>query len=179
MARPLRDLHDRPYGRYLQRAIEANVGGEPLDALRDYVDRCDQLITTMVASALESGVGHAQAVDLAIATFREIDSLARDQATGELLPEHELGRVFGFACSILASGTTFAPFEIAQRAVLAAEACRQRLTRLFDEWDPVGIEERLRKLQKKADHDHDRYRYNTATQKNETRPPDGWPDKWK
>jgi hypothetical protein len=109
-----------------------------------YLAQVDQLITTMTASALESGIAHSQAVTLAIETFKQVEAIARDESM-ELLPEHELAKVYTFCCAVLASGTTFSPFEIAQRAVLAVEVAREELGRLFATWDPVDVEERVKR----------------------------------
>lgn len=109
-----------------------------------YLAQVDQLITTMIASALESGIAHSQAVTLAIETFKQVEAIARDENM-ELLPEREMAKVYTFCCAVLASGTTFSPFEIAQRAVLAAEAARRGLRELFATWDPVSVEERVKR----------------------------------
>lgn len=129
-------------GLYYQRALDSS--SPDLDAYRDYLAQVDQLVIILTASALESGIPHSRAVSLAIETFKHVEVLARDQNM-ELLPEPELAKVYTFCCSILASGTTFAPYEIAQRAVAAANAIRSGLTELFDAWDPVGVEERLKR----------------------------------
>jgi len=142
----------RECGPYYRRAVGQGTGAEedgageggPDLAPHTYLAQVDQLITTMTASALESGIAHSQAVTLAIETFKQVEAIARDENM-ELLPEHELAKVYTFCCAVLASGTTFSPFEIAQRAVLAAAAAKEGLEGLFATWDPVSVEERVKR----------------------------------
>lgn len=108
-----------------------------------YLSEVDRLITTMTASALESGMGNSEAVTLSVATYQEIEILARAH-NGDLLPARALHIIYTYACAILASGTTFNSFEIAQRAIAAYHLSEAKTEALFKSWDPEEVDLRMR-----------------------------------
>jgi hypothetical protein len=130
-------LNARVNGRYHR---EAAKNGK---AYLEYLAEVDRLLITMTASGLESGMGNSEAATLAIHTWKEIEILARDSA-GNLLPDRALHIIYTFACAILASGTTFASFDIAQRSVSAYQLMERQSEELMKSWDPEAVDDRMR-----------------------------------
>lgn len=130
-------LNARIDGRYYRDAIKHGP------AYLRYLSEVDRLITTMTASALESGMGNSEAVTLSVATYQEIEILAR-AANGDLLSTRALHMIYTYACAILASGTTFNSFEIAQRAIAAYHLSEAKTEALFGSWDPEEVNVRMR-----------------------------------
>lgn len=129
-----------PHGQYARRA----AASPDIKTAQTYLTEVENLIYILISHALESGMTHSQATELAVETFREVEVLARDEETGDLLPDHALFRVYSFCCSILASGTTFSSYEVAQRAIAAYRAMVRRLKLLWEEWDPEMIDGRIK-----------------------------------
>lgn len=97
-----------------------------------FTDRRD-LLTSLVSCALEAGLSHSDAVRLGVGVYQEIDILARDESF-DPLSIGAFAIIRDYALSIIRSGSTFSPFEIATRAVAAWRLSVQEFRRVNYEW---------------------------------------------
>lgn len=117
---------------------------------RPYIISEHLLVKRLVESALESGISYSDSVRLAIAVYREIDVLARDEKCN-ILSRFALRDIREYCCAILRSGTTFSAFQIATRAVAAWRLTVEEIGKLHDEWDLERVSERLQKRRIRQD----------------------------
>lgn len=113
------------------------------ESLIRYLGHSRELVRSLVVAGLEAGLAHSDAARMALAVFREVSVLARDR-DGNLLPPEGLWDVYDYAAAVVRSGSTFAAFEIATRAVKAREAAEAGIVELLEEWDPDEVDRRLR-----------------------------------
>lgn len=92
----------------------------------------DPLARTFIACALESGLSSSDAVKLGIAVVRELDLIVRTK--DDILPERAIAEIHLYAASIIRSGSTFRPFDIAVRAVATWREARTALRDLHSTW---------------------------------------------
>lgn len=92
----------------------------------------DRLVRSLVECGLEAGLSHSDAVNLAIAVFKELDILVADgDVTGlNCLSSTAVREIRQYTRAILRSGSTFSAFEIAVRAVKAREMVAAELVKM-------------------------------------------------
>lgn len=100
-------------------------------------------VAAFIAAGLEAGLSWSDAVALAIGLYRDIDVLARTEEA-DLLSPRILADIRAYSIAILRSGSTFASFEIANRAVAAWRQSRIELRRLHRQWDRESVTRRLK-----------------------------------
>lgn len=90
-------------------------------------------IVPLIASALEGGLSHPDAVRLAISTYKEVDLLARARNLNQLSAA-AIDEIMLYVCAVFRSGSTFSSFEIANRAVATYELARKEMNTLSAKW---------------------------------------------
>lgn len=97
------------------------------------IDRHRSRIVPLIASALEGGLSHSDAVPIAISTYKEIDLLARARNLNQL-PSAAIDEIMLYAEAVFRSGSTFSSFEIANRAVATYELAAKEMNALAAKW---------------------------------------------
>lgn len=127
-------------GRY---AVTYDYTAAKLGIHRPYLPAENRIVKALIEAALESGMSHSDAVRLGIATYKEIDLLARDEKSN-ILSRTALKDIRVYCRAILRSGSTFSAFEVATRAVAAWRLTLQELKTLHEEWDRESATKRLK-----------------------------------
>lgn len=96
-------------------------------------DRHRSRIVPLIASALEGGLSHSDAVRLAISTYKEVDLLARGRNLNQLSAA-AIDEIMLYAEAVFRSGSTFSAFEIANRAVSTYELAGKEMNALSAKW---------------------------------------------
>lgn len=134
-----------------RRTLTTDYLPERIGVRTPYIPAENRIITAMIEAALESGLQHSDALNLAIGVYKELDILARNER-GDILDRSALKVIRIYCRAILRSGSTFSAFEIATRAVACWRETRIRLRELHAEWDrqTVTARLRLRKIRQEA-----------------------------
>lgn len=102
-----------------------------------------EIIRSLIESALEAGLQASDACRLGLGVYKELDVLARD-ADLNVLDETAMVDIRLYCRAILRSGSTFAAFEIASRAIQCWREATASVEALRTEWDREIVTRRLK-----------------------------------
>lgn len=126
-----------------RRPLTTDYLPERIGVRTPYIAAENRIVTALIEAALESGLQHSDAINLAIGVYKELDILARNER-GDILDRSALKVIRIYCRAILRSGSTFSSFEIATRAVAAWRETRIQLKQLHAEWNRQTVTARLR-----------------------------------